>query len=146
MFGKAKLPKLLLVTAIAACSVKPATADDGTATQKLTAIPKAAAGVLAGLMIGVPVKIARDIKSETRRMAGTIRNDCGNEFGIMENVLVGGLSIPYGIASGLIMGGIRGSERAFTYGARQPFSRESLGLAEPEKPIAVGDSIQPAAQ
>lgn len=94
---------------------------------------KAAAGVVAGLTVGVPIKIGRDIKHEIRRMAGTLRGDCDNEFGAMDNAWVGGLSIPYGIASGVIMGGIRGCERAFTFGSRKPFSKESLGLVDPPK-------------
>ena len=104
-----------------------------TAKEKALALPKMAAGVFAGLTIGIPVKIVKDIKHETRRMAGTSRNDMGNEFGLLENVFVAGTAIPYGLVSGTIMGSIRGTERAITYGARAPFSKESLGLKEPEQ-------------
>lgn len=112
-----------------------------TAKEKALAFPKMAAGIFTGLTIGIPVKIAKDIKHETRRMAGTARGDMGNEFGLVENVFVAGAAIPYGLVSGTIMGSIRGTERAITYGAKAPFSKESLGLKEPEKapePTAIG--------
>lgn len=105
----------------------------GSAKQRAVAFPKSAAGVLAGLTIGVPVKISKDIRKETRRLAGTLRGDVGNEFGLTENAFVLGGAIPFGILSGMILGTIRGTERAVTYGAQQPFSKESLGLKEPEQ-------------
>lgn len=97
------------------------------------AFPKAAVGVLAGLTIGIPVKISKDIRKETRRMAGTLRGDVGNEFGLTENAFVLCGAVPFGILSGMIMGAVRGTERAVTYGAAQPFSKESLGLKEPQQ-------------
>lgn len=103
----------------------------GSPTQRAVALPKAAAGVLAGLTIGIPVKISKDIRKETRRMAGTLRGDVGNEFGFTENAFVFTGAVPFGIISGMIMGTVRGAERAVTYGAAQPFSKESLGLKEP---------------
>lgn len=112
-----------------------------TGKDKALAFPKMAAGIFTGLTIGIPVKIVKDIKHETRRMAGTARGDMGNEFGLIENVFVAGAAIPYGLVSGTIMGSIRGTERAITYGAKAPFSKESLGLKEPEKdpePTAIG--------
>lgn len=112
-----------------------------TAKEKALALPKVAAGIFTGLTIGIPIKIVKDIKHETRRMAGTARGDMGNEFGLMENVFVAGAAIPYGLVSGTITGSIRGTERAITYGAKSPFSKESLGLKEPEKalePKAIG--------
>lgn len=107
--------------------------SSGSARQRAVAFPKSAAGVLAGLTIGVPVKISKDIRKETRRLAGTLRGDVGNEFGLTENAFVLGGAIPFGILSGMILGTIRGTERAVTYGAHQPFSKESLGLKEPEQ-------------
>lgn len=108
-------------------------AEVASTTQRAAAFPKAAAGVLAGLTIGIPVKISKDIRKETRRYAGTLRGDVGNEFGLTENLFVLGGAVPFGILSGMIMGTVRGAERAVTYGAHQPFSKESLGLKEPEQ-------------
>lgn len=136
-------PKIFLVAVTALITIPSAQATDPdpgtpstpprpiTATQKALAVPKAAAGVFAGLTIGVPIKITKDIHHEIRRYAGTARGDMGNEFGFVENIFVATTSIPYGLLSGFIMGGIRGTERAITYGSRQPFSKESLGLVDP---------------
>lgn len=108
-------------------------APGGSAGQRAVALPKAAAGVLAGLTIGIPVKISKDVRKETRRMAGTLRGDVGNDLGILETGFVMGGALPFGLLSGSILGLVRGTERAFTYGAQQPFSKESLGLKEPEQ-------------
>lgn len=117
------------------------------AKDKALAVPKTMAGVFAGLTVGIPVKIVKDIKHETRRMAGTARNDMGNEFGLIENLFVAGAAIPYGLVSGTITGSIRGTERAITYGTKAPFCKESLGLKEPPKaePIADDGTARPAA-
>ena len=94
--------------------------------------PKAAAGVLAGLTIGIPVRISKDIRKETKRMAGTLFNDTGNEYGLLESAFVLGGAVPFGLLSGTIMGTVRGTERAVIYGADKPFCPESLGLKEPD--------------
>ncbi len=94
------------------------------------ALPRAMAGVAAGLSIGVPVRIGKDIRKETRRMASSLRQDMGNEFGLVENLFVIGGSVPFGILGGGILGTIRGTEQAITYGSHQPFSKESLSLKE----------------
>lgn len=98
--------------------------------ERAVALPKAVAGVLAGLTVGVPVKIGKDVRHETRRLAGTLRADVGNDFGILENLIVLGGALPFGILGGTILGTIRGTEHAFTYGSHQPFSKESLSLKE----------------
>lgn len=95
--------------------------------------PKAVAGVLAGLSLGVPVKITKDIGAETKRMAGVVRNDLGNEFGFMDTAVVMAAALPYGVVSGLILGTIKGTKRAFTYGLEKPFSAKSLSLDGPEE-------------
>lgn len=94
--------------------------------------PKAAAGVIAGLTIGIPVKISKDVRTETKRFARALHSDMGSEFGIMETLFVVGGAVPFGLMSGVIMGTVRGTERAFLFGANQPFCPESLGMKEPE--------------
>lgn len=102
----------------------------GQIKERALAVPKALAGVIAGLSIGVPVRISKDVRKETRRLAGTLRGDVGNDFGIMENIIVLGGAVPFGIIGGSILGTIRGTETALTYGSHQPFSKESLSLKE----------------
>jgi hypothetical protein len=106
-------------------------ASENSKSKKALSVPKGVAGVIAGLTIGVPIKISKDVRHETRRIAGTIRGDVGNDFGVVENVIVAGGSIPFGIIGGTILGTIRGTEHAITYGSHQPFSKESLSLKEP---------------
>ncbi|MBX9687607.1 MAG: hypothetical protein K2X27_12950 [Candidatus Obscuribacterales bacterium] len=131
----------VLASLIAACFIanaNAALADDNLESEKATvikeratALPRALAGVMAGLSIGIPVKIGKDIKKETCRLAGALHQDMGNEFGIMENVFVLGGAVPFGILGGTILGTIHGTERALSYGSQQPFSKESFSLKEP---------------
>ena len=117
--------------AVLQAAAETATADTkGQIKERVFAVPRAVAGVIAGLSIGVPVRISKDVRKETRRLAGTLRGDVGNDFGLVENVIVIGGSVPFGIIGGSILGTIRGTESALTYGSHQPFSRESLSLKE----------------
>lgn len=102
----------------------------GTAKERMVAVPRAIAGVVAGLTVGVPVRITKDVRRETKRIADTLRSDVGNDHGLLETVFVAGGAVSFGLLGGTIMGTIRGTEHAITYGSHQPFSKESLGLKE----------------
>ena len=91
------------------------------------------AGVFTGLTVGVPIKISRTITSESRRMTATLIDDFGGNGTIMEKLLAASFGIPYGIASGTVLGSIRGVQRAIKFGYERPFSRESFSLIEPEE-------------
>ncbi len=99
----------------------------------LSAVPLGSAGVLAGLTVGVPIKISRTITSESRRMIGTLIDDFGGRGTMMEKSLAAAFGIPYGIASGTVLGSIRGVQQAIKFGYEKPFSPESFGLIEPEE-------------
>jgi hypothetical protein len=95
-------------------------------------VPKKVAGVVCGVSLGVPIRVVRDIKLETRRMAGVLRQDFGNDFGIASNILIATMSIPYGLLSGMIKGSIHGVQYGIEYGAKQPFSPESFSWTDAE--------------
>ncbi|MBP9094754.1 hypothetical protein KBI23_27290 [bacterium] len=97
------------------------------------AAPKAVGGVLMGMTIGVPVRIARDISHETLRMRDQMTDDvAGNERPDLFARTVGSYTgMAYGVVSGVIKGSIKGTERAIDCGARKPFSKESLSLQDP---------------
>ena len=99
----------------------------------LSAVSLGSAGVFVGLTVGVPIKISRTITSESRRMTGTLIDDFGGQGKMMEKLLAASFGIPYGIASGTVLGSIRGVQQAVKYGYERPFSRESFGLIEPEE-------------
>ena len=46
-------------------------------------------------------------------------------------VLAGAAGIPYGVASGSILGLVKGVQYGGQYGAEEPFSKKSIGLGEP---------------
>lgn len=100
---------------------------------KVFAVPKAAASILCGLTIGVPVSIAHDISEQTKRMQSVIEKDLSDSAPtLQEKVVASSLSVPYGVMSGLVKGSIQGTQRAVEYGSTQPFSKESMSLEQPK--------------
>lgn len=101
--------------------------------RKLLAAPMAVGGVLMGMTVGVPVRIARDISHETLRMRDQMTDDvAGSDKPDLFARTVGSYTgMAYGVVSGVIKGSIKGTERAIDCGARKPFSRESLSLQDP---------------
>lgn len=103
------------------------------ASHDFFAAPKAVGGVLMGMTIGVPVRIARDISHETLRMRDQMTDDvAGSDRPDLFARTVGSYTgMAYGVVSGVIKGSIKGTERAIDCGARKPFSKESLSLQDP---------------
>lgn len=118
-------------------------ADDGTDEKqpgkvralcgKLTAAPRAVAGVIYGVSLGVPVKIARSVAHESLRMRTQLTDDfAGSDKPDLSAKVMGSyLAMPYGVASGVIKGVIQGTERGVECGHRKPFSKESISLTDP---------------
>lgn len=106
-------------------------------TSRLLAAPMAVGGALmgisAGLTIGVPVRIARDISHETLRMRDQMTDDVsgGDKPDLFARTVGSYSGMAYGVVSGVIKGSIKGTERALDCGARKPFSKESLSLQDP---------------
>lgn len=104
--------------------------------------PKASgiAGVIYGVTLGVPIKIAKDIHKETKRMTGTLESD----FEVFQDsifsqtrILIYFMTVPYGLVSGSILGSVHGVGSAFKYGYEQPFSKASISLEDPEVAMKV---------
>lgn len=93
------------------------------------------AGIIYGAAVGVPIKIARDISSETKRMTATLETDfdvySSPRFSLVRPMIYL-MTVPYGLISGSILGTVHGVSNACKYGYEQPFSRASISLEEPE--------------
>jgi hypothetical protein len=99
----------------------------------LLAAPKAMGGLLMGMTVGVPVRIARDVSHETLRMRDQMTDDvAGSDKPDLFSRTVGSYTgMAYGLVSGVIKGSIKGTERAIDCGMRKPFSKESVSLSDP---------------
>ena len=99
----------------------------------ILAAPMAVGGVLMGISVGVPVRIARDISHETLRMRDQMTDDVagGDKPDLFARTVGSYTGMAYGVVSGVIKGSIKGTERAIDCGARKPFSKESLSLQDP---------------
>ncbi len=108
----------------------------GGAISHAMAMPKAAAGVMCGLMVGVPVRAAKTMASETKRMNTQVTADLtwteGKKPDLTARMFGAALSVPYGVATGLMTGLVKGSERAVNTGGRKPLSKESMSISDPE--------------
>ncbi|MBX9950108.1 MAG: hypothetical protein K2Y39_13145 [Candidatus Obscuribacterales bacterium] len=97
--------------------------------------PKRAAGVMCGLMVGVPYKAAKTMASETKRMNSQVTNDLtwdGKKPDLTARMFGAAMSVPYGLATGMVTGVVKGAERAMQTGGRKPLSKESMSITDPE--------------
>lgn len=110
--------------------------SSGSGISHAKSVSKSAAGVMCGLVVGVPVRAAKTMASETKRMNGQITRDLtwteGGKPDVTAKVFGAALSVPYGVASGLMTGLFKGTERAVNTGGRKPLSKESMSLSDPE--------------
>ncbi len=110
--------------------------DSGGGISNAKSVSKSAAGVMCGLVVGVPVRAARTMASETKRMNDQITRDLtwteGAKPDLTARAFGAALSVPYGIATGLMTGLFKGTERAVQTGGRKPLSKESMSLTDPE--------------
>ncbi|CAN5177206.1 hypothetical protein BH11CYA1_BH11CYA1_15670 [soil metagenome] len=100
---------------------------------KILTAPMAFGGVLMGMTVGVPVRIARDVSHETLRMRDQMTDDVagGDKPDLFARTVGSYTGMAYGVVSGVIKGSIKGTERAIDCGARKPFSKESISLQDP---------------
>lgn len=97
--------------------------------------PKKAAGVMCGIMVGVPYRAAKTMASETKRMNAQVSQDLtwdGRRPDLTARLFGAALSVPYGVATGMVSGVVKGTERAVHTGARKPLSKESMSITDPE--------------
>lgn len=110
--------------------------DGGSGFSKTKAASKSAAGVMCGLIVGVPVRAAKTMASETKRMNTQITKDLtwteGSKPDLTARVFGAALSVPYGVATGLVTGLVKGGERAVHTGGHKPLSKESMSISDPE--------------
>lgn len=105
---------------------------------KLMQGPKACCGAIAGVTLGVPVRVVRDVSHESKRMSGQLYDDfspsagandhpgtCARGVGTMMGML-------YGVPSGIILGTIHGTSRGIDAGFKKPFTKESVSLTDPK--------------
>lgn len=135
MIGRAS--GALLLGAILLCLAPAVMANPYSKDKKVTyferavAMPRAAAGAIAGITVGVPVRIGHDIKEQTITMQRVVDSDMsGGESDLTSKVMSTMVAVPYGLVSGMIMGTIKGVEKGVSAGVSRPFSRESFSLEE----------------
>lgn len=105
---------------------------------KLIQGPKACCGAIAGVTIGVPVRVVRDVSHESKRMTGQLYDDFSPSAGASDRPDSGTRSVGsvvgmlYGVPSGIILGTIHGTSRGIDAGFKKPFSKESVSLTDPK--------------
>jgi hypothetical protein len=105
---------------------------------RVVSAPKKAIGVTCGVCVGVPVSIARDTKTYTSKMMGSMNDGLAVEKkgDIVGHVMSGACAVPFGLGSGLVHGGVTGVQRAVEHGKTQPFSKESMSLGAKAKSVS----------
>jgi hypothetical protein len=120
----------ILFAAQCLLTASPAFADGDSKWSKVVAIPKVAAGVTYGVGLGVPIRMVKYVKSESHRMTKTLLDDFDGP-GFWNLAMARSIGYPYGVASGTVLGLIRGVQYGGEYGVEEPFSKKSIGIGEP---------------
>ncbi len=102
--------------------------------KSLLAAPRMVGGIISGITVGVPVRIAHDVSFETKRMREQLTDDMDGSArpDFLARTIGSCTGVAYGVVSGVIKGSIKGTERALECGARKPFSQESMSLKDTE--------------
>ncbi len=102
--------------------------------KSLLAAPRVVGGIISGITVGVPVRIAHDVSFETKRMRNQITDDMDGSArpDFLARTIGTCTGVAYGLVSGVIKGSIKGTERGLECGARKPFSQESMSLKDTE--------------
>ncbi|HMY55318.1 MAG TPA: hypothetical protein PLI59_04715 [Candidatus Obscuribacter sp.] len=89
------------------------------------------AGACAGVTIGIPCSIMKDMGKQTKRMRGQLQDDfSGDEKpDLFAKAASSSLALMYGVPSGIILGTIHGTKSGIESGFHKPFSRESFSLS-----------------
>lgn len=115
--------------------IKPLYATDGRGQNKgiisrITSLPKSAAGVTCGVLVGVPIMIARDTKKYSKQMRSSIGGADTDITDAMDRASAAGMALPFGVMSGIIHGSIKGVQQGMDVGWKRPFTKESMSLEE----------------
>jgi len=100
--------------------------------------PAKALGVTCGVMVGVPVSIARDTRKYTGQMKKSMNDGLAVEQtgDLTGHFWAGASAVPFGIGSGLVHGSVTGFQRALEHGKAQPFSKESMSLGAKSRSLS----------
>ncbi|HMO23647.1 MAG TPA: hypothetical protein PKD05_19230 [Candidatus Melainabacteria bacterium] len=125
--AKGTLVAILSIALLSAWAT-PAHADGK--KDRLTALPKAVGGAIAGVTVGVPVNIGKSVKRMTFDMHDSISQNFSfsDEADMYSKVVAGILAVPYGLVGGCIYGTVKGLEKGVIQGSEKPFSKESFSL------------------
>jgi hypothetical protein len=131
------LPAIIVLASVLPGLCIPALAQSDTTQKEPTKFSRAMAapcgylGAVYGVMVGVPVRCVRYIKSESRRMSATLQSDIDVQPLSIPGAAAAAVGTAYGVASGTILGLVKGTERGILDGYQEPFSRKSIGLEDP---------------
>jgi hypothetical protein len=140
-----KVKLLFLTSALLTSFVQPVCAQEYDAevaktTQKsvisrIAAAPLAAAGIMAGVTVGVPIKIAKDTKYYASKMKPSLDDGLnvgdGGKKDPIGHAMSGGLTAIWAFPNGLVNGTIHGVQRGVDVGRKKPFSKESMCIKDP---------------
>lgn len=107
----------------------------------VTSAPMKAAGIMTGIMVGIPVRICKDTAHYSKRMKGSMDdglNVKGNNDAYGHTVSAAS-SLVFGIPTGIIHGSIEGARTGYESGKKKPFSKESMSLGEVTYPPTVNN-------
>jgi len=101
-----------------------------TTLEKMTTTTKGAIGVVFGLTVGTPIRIIKNMHSESQRAISSLKKDFSNEPGAVATTMATVIGIPYGVARGAVIGVVKGVPEGVKKGYEWPFTYDSIGIDE----------------
>lgn len=100
---------------------------------RIARAPLSAAGIVTGVTVGIPVKIAKDTAYYAKKMKPSIDDGINVEGkkDVVGHAMSGGLTAVWAFPNGLVNGTIHGVQRGVELGAKKPFSKESMSIKDP---------------
>jgi len=122
---------LAIAALVFGSAAAPASADEPKEMLKTTAMfPVRTLGVGAGLVLGTPIAVTRQVAEQTIGITGTFADKIGGKEHLPPVLFASILGVPFGVLTGSAEGVYFGGKNAIVHGSEKPFGKESFSLAE----------------
>lgn len=127
---KRTLAATLAIAALAAFGATPAYAEsEGTMAKQALMLPVRLVAMGAGMVVGVPVAIARRSSNRTIEFTESFAENIGGKEHIIPMAFASVMGVPFGLLVGTGEGVYAGGQNAVSHGWEKPFSLDSMSLA-----------------
>lgn len=125
----ATLLAALVVSTLATLPVRAADGEGvGDMAKKTVWLPVQVAGIGAGMAVGIPFAMVRQVITRTAQKTGDVADKIGGKDHFPPNLLAAPIGIGFGLVVGTAEGVFYGGRNAFKHGFEKPFTPASFSM------------------